>query len=259
MVHRSSTRALILCCPARRCRVQHAWAWWWCDQSRVARTSSPSARLRPGELVSEAPRSLERPAHEARGVAGQGLRRVRCRFAGSVDPARCMRGLRSGPGWRRSARAGGGEGQVPPRRVRSHPVDTDCAPRAVTPCAAGCRCGVRSGLTATRRGGRGRGDGRGVAAGRLVTSVEPVIACSGARGAPVPLRHNFRRSCAANHQLPGAVGLVVRAGSTCRCHQAAADPVLWTGAVASWAAMRSRSRSRSVRVNFQSNGVAVAL
>ncbi len=64
-----------------------------------------------------------------RGVAGQGLRRLRCRFAGSVDPATCMRGLRSGPGWRRSARAGGGEGQVPPRRVRSHPVDTDRAPR----------------------------------------------------------------------------------------------------------------------------------
>ena len=53
--------------------------------------------------------------------------------------------------------------------------------------------------------------------------------------------------------------LVVRAGSTCRCHQAAANPVLWIGAAASWAVMRSRSRSRSVRVNVQSNGVAVAL
>ena len=86
----------------------------------------------------------QRPAHEARGVAGRGLRRVRCRFAGSVDPARCMRGLRSGPGWRRSARAGGGEGQVPPgavaprgHRLRtprgvSHPVGTDCAPRGVS-------------------------------------------------------------------------------------------------------------------------------
>lgn len=28
-----------------------------------------------------------------------GPRRVRCRFAGSVGPARCVRGLRSGPGW----------------------------------------------------------------------------------------------------------------------------------------------------------------
>ena len=53
--------------------------------------------------------------------------------------------------------------------------------------------------------------------------------------------------------------LVVRAGSTCRCHQAVANPVLWIGAAASWAAMRSRRRSRSVRVNVQSNGVAVAL
>jgi hypothetical protein len=59
--------------------------------------------------------------------------------------------------------------------------------------------------------------------------------------------------------MPNGPALVVRAGSTCRCHEVVAEAVLWMGAAASWAAMRSRRRSRSVRVNVQSNGVAVAL
>ena len=168
-------------------------------------------------------------------MACRGPRRVRCRFAGPVDSARCGRGLRNGSGgveltfsgfggwsrpaprsprwgelggvavcgWRRSARAGGGEvsscrGEVAPgpadcacRGVTSHPAQADCARRGVrwprpgrlrTPPGdvaprarpARCRCGVRRGpgvvgeaasrWRATRRPA-GRGGSRGARAG----------------------------------------------------------------------------------------------
>ena len=100
--------------PARTAVSTHRPSWPW----RAARGSTESrcpSRTRdtmgptstyleipwpggPPRRGRNGPFPSQRPAHEARGVAGQGLRRVRCRFAGSVDPARCMRGLRSGPG-----------------------------------------------------------------------------------------------------------------------------------------------------------------
>jgi hypothetical protein len=64
------------------------------------------------------------------------------------------------------------------------------------------------------RGGRLRTPGGGVAprARRAVRGAKwadsgPVIASSGAIGAPGPLWHHFGRSCGANSQLPGALGL----------------------------------------------------
>ena len=69
---------------------------------------------------------LPGPRPDRSRVAGRdagvrGPRRVRCHFAGSVDPAKCVRGLRSGvvgPGRRANSITGSADGAEPSRRCR---------------------------------------------------------------------------------------------------------------------------------------------
>ncbi len=105
------------------------------ESAATVRKRSHHRQPRPPDQHHPTRRSCpcERPAHEARGVAGQGLRRVRCRFAGSVESAMCMRGLRCAGAVCEVALVGGDQPgragvRVRSRRVRSHPVDTDGAP-----------------------------------------------------------------------------------------------------------------------------------